>query len=64
MSQTGLSQFDCTILTTNTWLKELMERMGWQDRPSAYRALRAVLHALRDRLTVDEVVTLGAQFPI
>jgi len=64
MSQTGLSQFDCTILTTNTWLKELMERMGWQDRPSAYRALRAVLHALRDRLTVDEVVTLGAQFPM
>ncbi|HLN32229.1 MAG TPA: DUF2267 domain-containing protein [Gemmataceae bacterium] len=64
MSQTGLTQFDCTILTTNTWLKELMERMGWLDRASAYRALRAVLHALRDQLTVDEVVTLGAQFPM
>jgi len=64
MSQTGLTQFDCTIQTTNTWLKELTERMGWHDRRRAYHALRAVLHALRDRLTVDEVVTLGAQLPM
>jgi uncharacterized protein (DUF2267 family) len=64
MSQTGLTQFDSTIQTTNTWLKELMEWMGWQDRHRAYHALRAVLHALRDRLTVDEVVTLGAQLPM
>jgi hypothetical protein len=32
MSLTGLAQFDSTIQTTNTWLKELMERMGWHDR--------------------------------
>jgi uncharacterized protein (DUF2267 family) len=64
MTQTGLTQFDSTIQTTNTWLKELMERMRWEDRHRAYHALRAVLHALRDLLTVDEVVTLGAQLPM
>jgi uncharacterized protein (DUF2267 family) len=64
MSQTGLTQFDSTIQTTNTWLKELMENMRWEDRHRAYHALRADLHALRDRLTVDEVVTLGAQLPM
>jgi uncharacterized protein (DUF2267 family) len=64
MTQTGLTQFDSTLQTTNTWLKELMEGMRWEDRHRAYHALRAVLHTLRDRLTVDEVVTLGAQLPM
>ncbi len=64
MSQTGLAQFDSTLQTTNSWLKELLERLGWEDRHRAYHALRTVLHALRDRLTVDEDVTLGAQLPM
>ena len=42
-------------------LKELMEEMSWEDRHQAYNALGAVLHALRDRLTVVEVADLGAQ---
>jgi len=55
--------FDKTVHTTNAWLKEIMEATGL-DRRRAYRALAAVLHALRDRLTVDEVAQLGAQLPI
>ena len=47
MSATGLEVFDTTLQKTNSWLKELMEEMGW-DRHKAYQALRAVLHALRD----------------
>ena len=34
------------------------------DRHHAYNALRAVLHALRDRLTPEQAVHLGAQLPI
>jgi uncharacterized protein (DUF2267 family) len=64
MSQTGLSVFDTTIQTTHHWLNELMAELGWDDRHRAYQALRAVLHALRDHLTVDEVVALGAQLPL
>ncbi len=64
MSFTGLDVFDHTIQVTNLWLKELMERLGTDDRHRAYLALRAVLHALRDRLTVDEAAHLGAQLPL
>jgi uncharacterized protein (DUF2267 family) len=38
--------------------------LGWEDRQRAYHALRAVLHALRDRLPVDQVATLSAQLPM
>jgi uncharacterized protein (DUF2267 family) len=40
-----------------------MEVLGWPNRHKAYLALRATLHALRDRLTVEEVAQLGAQLP-
>jgi uncharacterized protein (DUF2267 family) len=56
--------FENTLQTTNAWLTELMEELSWQDRHRAYQALRAVLHALRDRLTVEETADLGAQLPM
>ncbi|TMB45162.1 MAG: DUF2267 domain-containing protein, partial [Deltaproteobacteria bacterium] len=64
MSATGLEVFDTTLQKTNSWLKELMGILGSQDRHMAYLALRATLHALRDRLTVEEVAHLGAQLPM
>ena len=64
MSITGLDAFDTTVHKTNGWLKDLMQLLGWQDRRKAYLALRATLHALRDRLTVEEVAQLGAQLPM
>jgi uncharacterized protein (DUF2267 family) len=63
MSATRLEVFDKTVQTTNAWLKEITEATGL-DRRRAYHVLTAVLHALRDRLTVDEVAQLGAQLPI
>jgi uncharacterized protein (DUF2267 family) len=45
------------------WLKELAEEIGTTDRQEAYRVLRACLHALRDRLPVDEAAQLAAQLP-
>jgi uncharacterized protein (DUF2267 family) len=39
------------------------EELGTQDREDAWRLLRGYLHALRDRLTVDEGAQLAAQFP-
>jgi uncharacterized protein (DUF2267 family) len=64
MSATGLDVLDTTLHKTHRWLNELMQIMGWQDRQRAYLAMRATLHALRDRLTVEEVVELGAQLPM
>ena len=64
MSVTGLDVFDATVHKTNAWLNRLMEIEGWQDRRLAYHSLRATLHALRDRLTVEEVAELSAQLPM
>ena len=64
MSATGLDVFDTTLQKTHIWLKDLMQVLGTEDRHRAYLALRATLHALRDRLTVEEVAQLGAQLPM
>jgi uncharacterized protein (DUF2267 family) len=61
---TGLDVFDSTVQKTNLWLKEIMETLQWDDRHKAYEGLRATLHALRDRLTTDEIAHLGAQLPL
>ena len=65
MSQTGLAPFESTLQTTNIWLNDIRERLGWtEDHHRAYHALRAVLHALRDRLPVDQAAALAAQLPM
>jgi uncharacterized protein (DUF2267 family) len=64
MSVTGLESFDRTIHKTNIWLKNLMEIMGCTDRQQAYASLRATLHALRDRLTIEETAQFAAQLPM
>jgi len=66
MTNTGVSSFTTTIEKTNLVLKDIMEDYGWprERRQQAYDALRAVLHALRDRLTVEEAADLGAQLPM
>jgi uncharacterized protein (DUF2267 family) len=62
---TTVSAFDTTLQHTNEWLRDLGERMNWNDdRQRSYHAFRAVLHALRDRLPVDEAVALAAQLPL
>lgn len=52
-----------SVEKTHVWLKELAGELGVEDRVYAYRALRAVLHTLRDRLTVDVAAKLAAQLP-
>jgi uncharacterized protein (DUF2267 family) len=64
MSTTGLSVFDTTVQKTQTWLRELMAELASADRQAAYLALRGVLHALRDRLGVEEAAQLSAQLPM
>jgi uncharacterized protein (DUF2267 family) len=64
MSLTTISHVEASIHTANVWLKELAHELGWEDRERAYHALRVVLHALRDRLMVDEAADLGAQLPL
>jgi len=53
-----------TIEKTGLWLEDLAQELGNIPAQRAYSILRAVLHALRDRLTVEEAVKLGAQLPL
>ncbi len=63
MNDTQVAALDHTIQETNTWLKKLADDHHLGDRLHAYNALRAVLHVLRDRLTPEQAVHLGAQLP-
>ena len=58
-----LEIFSNTVQKTHIWLRELMQELDWDDEHKAYLALRAVLQALRDRLTVAEATQLAAQLP-
>ncbi len=64
MRPTRFETFARTVQKTNEWLAELRGDLGWADQHQAYTGLRAVLHALRDRLTVEEAVELSAQLPM
>jgi uncharacterized protein (DUF2267 family) len=61
---TGLDVFDTTVHKTHVWLNDIMQELGWEDRYKAYLGLRTTLHALRDRLTVEETAQLAAQLPM
>lgn len=55
--------FAKTMQTTNIWLREIGEDIG-ADRRQCYHVLLAVLHAVRDRLTVDDNAHFSAQLPM
>jgi uncharacterized protein (DUF2267 family) len=63
MSATDIAAFRSTLQTTNDWLNQLQAELGRDDPQQAYRTLRAVLMALRDRLTVEEATDFAAQLP-
>lgn len=56
--------FADTVHKAERWIDEVMTELETSDPQQAYSVLRAVLHTLRDRLTVDEAVDLGAQLPL
>ena len=60
---TTTSDLNAAVAATEDWVDDLMRRLGWQDRERVYRALLATLHSLRDCLTRDEAVYIGAQLP-
>jgi len=59
MSFTGVDSLDPSIDKANAWLADIDAEFGAGDRRLAYRVLRAWLHNLRDRLSVE----VAAQLP-
>ena len=58
-----VSIIDRSVEKAHVWLNEVAAELGTNDHQYAYRVLRAVLHAVRDRLTVNEAAQLAAQLP-
>jgi uncharacterized protein (DUF2267 family) len=56
--------FDKTNEKSQEWVKDMMTCLGSEDPHQALHALRAGLHALRDRITVEEAAQLAAQMPM
>ncbi|MCW2948932.1 MAG: hypothetical protein JWR24_5649 [Actinoallomurus sp.] len=63
MSFTGVQSLDRSIDKTNVWLADIADGFGTTDRRLAYRVMRAWLHTLRDRLTVEVAAHFAAQLP-
>ncbi|MDB5166602.1 MAG: hypothetical protein JWM37_674 [Candidatus Saccharibacteria bacterium] len=66
MSDTSYTIFSTTFDKTNHVLQTIEQSYGWpkERREQSYDALRAVLHAMRDRLTVAEAADFAAQLPM
>ena len=61
MSATAIAQ---TTEKTHIWLNELASQLEWEDPDLVFRALRTVLHQLRDRLPINESAQLASQLPM
>lgn len=64
MTGYAVPSLDRTLQETESWLKEIAEELGMEDRQVAYHALRGVLYPVRDRLEVNEAFDLAAQLPM
>jgi uncharacterized protein (DUF2267 family) len=64
MSATAQNVFRNPVAKATGWINEIAKRLKHGDKNEALQTLRAVLHALRDRLSVDEAAHLSAQLPL
>ncbi len=62
---TDVHVLDSALASANQWLHQLMTKLELppDEAGRGLHALRAGLHAIRDRLPAAEVVDLGAQLP-
>ena len=61
---TAAHLWDNTVVKANTWLAAVATELRSEDPQEALAAFRAVSHALRDRLQVNEAAQLAAQMPL
>lgn len=64
MSDNGLQAFDRTLEKTHQFINDVSEAINIDDKHVTFIGIKAVLHALRDRIPLEEAAQLGSQFPI
>ncbi len=60
---TRASALDHAMQAAHIWVNDVAKEFDTNDREFAYGVLRAWLHTLRDRLTVEASVQFAAQLP-
>jgi len=63
MNDPVTANINASMQKTSEWLISVEEELHATNRQAAYQALRSVMHALRDRLTVEEAAHLAAGLP-
>lgn len=64
MSRNTVATIESAVADAYEWLNAVGDGLDYDDKHFALQALRGVLHALRDRLTVDQSAHLSAQLPL
>lgn len=64
MTVSTIGRFNHALEEAHLWLEELAQDASFENEEQAYTGFRAVLHSLRDRLTVEEAVHLSAELPM
>jgi uncharacterized protein (DUF2267 family) len=63
MNEQGLEVLDSSVQKTREWIVQVAD-LGDLSPHDAYKAIRAVLQTLRDRLPLIEAVHFSAQLPL
>ncbi len=63
MSHTSIPSFTQAAQQAQQWVNELSADLNWNEQ-RAYGLLRAVLHTIRDWLSLEEAADLSAQLPL
>lgn len=59
-----VSVFERTLHKSEAWITEMQNDLSWLSNDKVYHLLRAVLHTLRDQLSVDEAAHFSSQLPM
>jgi len=60
---TNVSALDHAVQVAQTWVRDVAREFDTKDFEFSYRVLRAWLHTLRDRLSVEASAHFAAQLP-
>jgi uncharacterized protein (DUF2267 family) len=63
MSTQGLEVIEASTQKTHEWIASIAEA-AYMEKRDAYKALRAVLQTMRDRLPMNDAVHFAAQLPM
>ena len=64
LQDSTLTMLQSPMQKTHEWLCDFMDHTGRKDEQKTWQMLRATLHVLRDRLTIEQCAHLSAQLPM